>query len=486
MKFITVVLFCLLFSNLAFATDYYVKTGGNDSADGLSDGNAWVTISKLASFGSSPGFNNGDNIKFSCGDTWSESWDFNNSGIEGDHITITSYGSGAKPIIEGDGSDSYSLKITSEEYITIDGLHIKNTRDADGAQGAYIEANGNDIWFDNMQFTNLLDKNVTTVWIINCNGFKIENSDINGGNYGIKIEKESPAWDGEVMDGIVDNNIIHDQDDGTTEEWDGIKLSGDDFTGLVISNNVFYNWQEDGIDAFGGGGTYTVRNNIFRDSGTSYTNTNAMKFPSSANVASAEVTFKDNLIYNITNTSSGGWGLYVTPNFAHKIFNNIIYGYDNYGMNIEGGDNLEIYNNTIIGGLYGLFIQDTLSAGVTVTIKNNILSGSTADISVTGNATVVTGGYNCLINDASVTTADGGTYNGSADDLYATDPLFDGGYYAILTGSPCKDTGTTISSVPDDYRGLPRPQGANYDMGAMEFGSVISISGLSISGLTFN
>jgi len=66
-----------------------------------------------------------------------------------------------------------------------------------------------------------------------------------------------------------------------------------------------------------------------------------------------------------------------------------------------------------------------------------------------------------------------------------TDPQL-GGNYDIPAGSPAKDAGLTISTVRDDYRGLARPQGSAYDIGAMEFCGVLSFNGVDISGLDIN
>ena len=61
--FIIFVLICL--SCPAWAATYYVKNGGNDSLDGLSDSTAWATIAKVeATVGS------GDVVYFRSQDTW--------------------------------------------------------------------------------------------------------------------------------------------------------------------------------------------------------------------------------------------------------------------------------------------------------------------------------------------------------------------------------------------------------------------------------
>ena len=53
-------MFLCLVSVVASATDYYVSSSGNDSANGLSSSTPWQTISKVNSAFS--GFNPGDRI----------------------------------------------------------------------------------------------------------------------------------------------------------------------------------------------------------------------------------------------------------------------------------------------------------------------------------------------------------------------------------------------------------------------------------------
>jgi len=94
----------LLFSSLiGFGqTTYYFKDGGNDGNTGLSDAQAWATIAKI----SGKAFSAGDSILLKRGDTWNVSREGTNlnlteSGTLANPIVISTYGSGAKPIITG-------------------------------------------------------------------------------------------------------------------------------------------------------------------------------------------------------------------------------------------------------------------------------------------------------------------------------------------------------------------------------------------------
>ena len=64
-KIICTAFFIFLFAQSVFATTYYVKNGGSDSASGTSDGNAWASLYKASTATS-----NGDTILLKRGDTW--------------------------------------------------------------------------------------------------------------------------------------------------------------------------------------------------------------------------------------------------------------------------------------------------------------------------------------------------------------------------------------------------------------------------------
>ncbi len=72
-------------------TIYYVKNSGNDSLDGLSDGNAWKTLSKVETSAGTDSI-----ILLNRGDIWKEEFTIPANGME-----INAYGTGNKPIISG-------------------------------------------------------------------------------------------------------------------------------------------------------------------------------------------------------------------------------------------------------------------------------------------------------------------------------------------------------------------------------------------------
>lgn len=89
----------LLILSTAFSTKYYLSNIGNDSNNGLSTTTPWKTISKLNS--SWGGIKAGDTIFFRSGDTFRGMIQPSVSGTSSNPIVLTSYSSGAKPIISG-------------------------------------------------------------------------------------------------------------------------------------------------------------------------------------------------------------------------------------------------------------------------------------------------------------------------------------------------------------------------------------------------
>lgn len=93
----------LLCANLAtslFAVTYYVDPAGNDTNDGVSTAMPWQSISKV----NATTFQPGDNILFNRGGTWSGALRPLGSGNATSQITLSAYGEGAKPLINGAGN----------------------------------------------------------------------------------------------------------------------------------------------------------------------------------------------------------------------------------------------------------------------------------------------------------------------------------------------------------------------------------------------
>ena len=110
--------FLFMLSIAAYATDYYVRSSGNDSSNGLSSSAPWQSISKVNSIFS--GLNPGDRILFNRGDRFYGSLQISRSGSSGSPIVIGAYGTGANPVISGfttiTGWNNYGGGIYSKSF----------------------------------------------------------------------------------------------------------------------------------------------------------------------------------------------------------------------------------------------------------------------------------------------------------------------------------------------------------------------------------
>jgi hypothetical protein len=95
-SWLTLILFVAI-ASWAQAATYFVKNGGSDSADGLSDANAWANISKV----NSTAFSAGDMINFRRGSTWTgTTLVIDSNGSSGNPVTSQVYDTGNAPIIQ--------------------------------------------------------------------------------------------------------------------------------------------------------------------------------------------------------------------------------------------------------------------------------------------------------------------------------------------------------------------------------------------------
>ena len=105
---------------------YYIDAvNGNDENSGTSKNNAWKTIEKA----NQAVLSSGDKLLFKSGCTFVGQLMPKGSGNADGAIVISSYGDGAKPIIDANGAtdnDGAVIKLYNQEYIEISNLQLKN------------------------------------------------------------------------------------------------------------------------------------------------------------------------------------------------------------------------------------------------------------------------------------------------------------------------------------------------------------------------
>lgn len=122
----------------AFGATYYVDfTTGLDSDNGTTEELAWKTLGNIAAGDITPG----DTILLKKGETWREQWTFPETGTEGNLYTVSSYGTGADPIIDGSAilaSSGWSLNVALSDF---------TTWTEEGDAGAFVTVAANTVTF---------------------------------------------------------------------------------------------------------------------------------------------------------------------------------------------------------------------------------------------------------------------------------------------------------------------------------------------------
>ena len=112
----------------AQAKTYYVsQASGDDAASGLAaqaaDGaGPWKTLAKVAAIQLAAG----DRVLLKCGDTWNEELAPKGNGTPANPIVISSYGTGAKPIIDrqNPNEDLFGIHLADQEGFKIAGIEF--------------------------------------------------------------------------------------------------------------------------------------------------------------------------------------------------------------------------------------------------------------------------------------------------------------------------------------------------------------------------
>jgi hypothetical protein len=170
------------------------------------------------------------------------------------------------------------------------------------------------------------------------------------------------------------------------------------------------------------------------------------------------------------------------------IYNNFLAEAHDQGMYIQGSGGNRIYNNVIVragqgGGGDGIVVSDS-GGGESVFIWNNTIvdpGNHGVNINYDGRDSanqihnnLIVGAEKAPFDDEEEFDTSANLSFQSVEDAGFVDPEQDD--FALLPGSPAIDAGIdlTAARIHADYRGVTRPQGEAFDVGAFEFHSALS------------
>lgn len=485
-------IFFLFFCLPAQAANYYVSTTGSDS-HGCSTTDSAAT-NKLTILGGYGCLANGDTLLVHAG-TYSP-FILSTGGIAGSPKTIKAF-SGESPIIRdasnqnvfnGNGVNTIFL-YTGANYLVLDGLTVQRGENA-------LTVYGHHNVIQNCIVTEGWESGIL-VYYVNANNNIVQNCIIYNNNQDNwprgSIAQHGSAWgsalnaaEGAKNNIFQDNYVYWNHGEGINV-W-SVSQGGTD--GNIVRRNVVAdNWS---VNIYDAGGSNTVI-----DSNIVWNTDAARNWPvggvdnNPAGIGAAiETTLASltgtKIVNNIVINTRGGLFAFSQnsgkPYSGWIIENNDFIRNDN-GLYIHNSSlsvtNMIISNNIILQGSSG-YIVTILPTPSSNTFKNNLYSGSAGSPYQYGTTSYNYSGWLSATGETgSLNTSPMLVASSNNPPQLWTDPITPPSLplptrialsadYALQTASPAKDTGFTTSNVTLDLAGYGRPQGAAYDIGALE------------------
>lgn len=406
---VLVALALVLPARRALAADYWVKNGGSDAANGLSQATAWATLPYAAS-------------RVAPGDTVHV--------LDGSYrgFYLTTSGTPSAPItFRAEGT---SVRITQDNPVTPDGINLE------GASWVVVEG------FEVNDRTRAGIRAVTAshVTVRNCRlghngrwgiltGF-VDDFTAEGNEAHHSVAEHGIYVSNSADRPVVRDNVVY------ANHGNGLHFNGDASLGgdglienaLVEGNIIFDNGRGGGSGInMDGGVNGVIRNNLLYENHASGISLYQIDAASGA---------KNNLVINntIVQASDGRWAI-----------------------NISDGSTGNTLRNNVLWSAHSF-------RGV-ITIDASSRSGFSSDRNSVMSRFSVDGG------DSVISLAQWQAQGYDASSFVATPAqnfVTPGSDFHLLPTSPAVDAGTASNAPPTDLDGAPRPAGAGIDLGAYE------------------
>ncbi|MDO7883440.1 right-handed parallel beta-helix repeat-containing protein [Antiquaquibacter soli] len=453
----------------AVPTTYYVDAvAGDNNAAGTTTSSAWKTLAKV----NATTFQPGDSILFKSGQTWNGQLHPLGSGTSGSPITISSYGTGSKPLINGASLPSgwgtgAAVYLVNQQYWTISGLAVKSNSGVDNFGGLNeadwkLQRHGILVYNNGAGTLGGITITNNTVSDVNgcftCQGIEAHS---NGGIV-VRAEQENDSFSGVS----IDHNSVSNVGRGGIVFWDeSTGLSLTDWvidqpllsTGVKVEDNTVSTIDSDGVLVLG---TYNamLQRNVVANAGQR-TIENSTTAPSAGlwPTRSIGAVVQYNEVYGTLTHGTDGQGFDVDLASIDTLVQ-YNYSHDNEGgfllMMAGASSNLTVRNNLSVndgyGGEKGIF---TFSYGVPINteIYNNTIyvkSGLASKIMYCDGCDGSTGGAWSFRNNIVVNNGSGGyTYPNTAGAVFDYN-VFYGNHPSSEPADPHKLTSNPLLVSP--------------------------------------
>ncbi|MCK5218042.1 right-handed parallel beta-helix repeat-containing protein [bacterium] len=375
---ILVVCGCIFLPAVVWGATYYVKNGGNNELDGLSDATAWETINQVNSYN----FEIGADVYFKCGGTWNkQTLNVDWHGTESNRVVIGAYYmsggnevfgvNGNKPIIEGIPRPNDDNNETNCYPVNRNDSLVKITGDFVTLQNIKVHHSGG-----------------RGIAVLNGGGINYPISNVNVNNCIMDYCQMSGIIVFNLAIGEITNNIIVNVSrmalNPVNGNWPAALVTHSGSRNLKINNNTVHSNHGEGIQTYSWAHDLIIEDNVLYENAKAGFNITG-SYPPSTNT-SYNLVIRKNLIYGTTDPvyhrgDGPSAAIYINDAsndsvYNIEIYNNLIaYCSSAFFLASAQADclhDVQIYNNTIVACDYCFNSVGGNRCFNNVEIKNNI------------------------------------------------------------------------------------------------------------------